>query len=111
MTNKLDLEKALSIIQVGGLLNNAIKGFEVREAQQNMMHDIIEAYEDNAIALIEAGTGTGKSVAYLIPAMLWAAKTRDRTLISTHTITLQEQLIQKDIPLLLKALSIDLKVV
>lgn len=108
---KLSLEKALSLIQPGGLLNNAIKGFEVRDAQQKMMQDIIEAYEEDAIALIEAGTGTGKSVAYLIPALLWAAKTKDRTLISTHTITLQEQLIQKDIPLLLKALSLELKVV
>jgi ATP-dependent DNA helicase DinG len=108
---RLNLEKALSIIQPQGLLSRGIKGFESREAQQHMMRDVIEAYETDSIALIEAGTGTGKSVAYLIPAMLWAARTKERTLISTHTISLQEQLVHKDIPFLLKALSLDLKVV
>lgn len=108
---KLDIQKALNILQPNGLLSTAIQSFEPREAQQEMMRNIIEAYEKNAIALIEAGTGTGKSFAYLIPALLWAASTKERTLISTHTINLQEQLIQKDIPLLLNALSLELKVV
>lgn len=108
---RLDLNKVLAIIQPEGMLSRTIQGFEARVAQQSMMRNVIEAYENEAIALIEAGTGTGKSIAYLIPALLWAARTKERTLVSTHTISLQEQLIQKDIPVLLKALGIDLKAV
>ena len=74
------------------------------------MQCVLDAYENNALALIEAGTGIGKSIAYLIPAILWAATTGERTVISTHTIPLQEQLLQKDIPLLMKALGLEMKV-
>lgn len=108
---KIDIESALKLIEPDGALSKSLMGFESREAQQKMMQSIIEAYHNNAIALIEAGTGTGKSIAYLIPAMLWAAKTKERTLISTNTISLQEQLIHKDIPLLTKALNLELKAV
>lgn len=108
-SNGINLENALKIIQKDGILANFLKGFEPREEQQKMMSNVIEAYNRSKIALIEAGTGTGKSVAYLIPAILWSLLTKERTVISTHTITLQEQLIQKDIPLILKALNIDIR--
>lgn len=88
-----------------------IKGFEARSCQQEMAGQIVQAYLKSQIALVEAGTGTGKSLAYLIPAILWAIKTKERTVISTHTIALQEQLLLKDIPLLLKVLNVDLKAV
>lgn len=107
----LHLEKTLKLIQDEGLLCRTSKGFEPRDQQQKMMANIINAYNHNHIALIEAGTGTGKSLAYLIPALIWAAKCQERTVISTHTITLQEQLIQKDIPHLLETLNLKLKVV
>lgn len=107
----LDSEKVIEILKPGGILSQFLKGFEPREAQQQMMRNIIDAYHHEAISLIEAGTGTGKSIAYLIPAMLWALETKERTLISTNTITLQEQLIHKDIPMLTKALNIELKAV
>lgn len=107
----LDHAKTLQILQPNGILHRSLKGFETREQQQKMMLDVITAYNRNAIALVEAGTGTGKSMAYLIPALLWALQKKERTVISTNTITLQEQLINKDIPLLLKTLNIDLKVV
>ncbi len=99
------------MIRPGGKISQHLKGFEAREQQQRMMRDVVEAYNESKIALIEAGTGTGKSMAYLLPAILWAAKYQERTVISTHTIPLQEQLVQKDIPLLLKALGLDLKAV
>lgn len=102
---------ALQVLQADGILSRSLKGFEPRSAQQKMLTDIIEAYENQAIALIEAGTGTGKSIAYLIPALLWAVQKKERTLISTNTITLQEQLIHKDIPMLTKALNADVKAV
>lgn len=93
-----------------GPLSRALSHFEERPEQKEMAQQILSAYLENEIALIEAGTGTGKSLAYLIPALFWAKKHQERTVISTHTIALQEQLIQKDIPFLLKALQLDLKV-
>jgi ATP-dependent DNA helicase DinG len=107
----LNSEKILKLIQADGLLCRTLKGFEPRPQQQSMMANIIEAYNQNRIALIEAGTGTGKSLAYLIPAIIWAARCNERTVISTNTISLQEQLIDKDIPHLLETLNIKLKVV
>ncbi|MFI0435514.1 MAG: ATP-dependent DNA helicase [Parachlamydiaceae bacterium] len=107
----LNIQKVVQLIQSDGLLCRSLKGFEPRGQQQKMMANIIEAYNSNRIALIEAGTGTGKSMAYLIPAILWAANYHERTVISTNTIALQQQLIDKDIPHLLQALNIQLKVV
>ena len=88
-----------------------LSGFEVREGQQRMFQDILTAYSEEQTILIEAGTGTGKSLAYLIPAMHWALEKGESTVIATHTIALQEQLLQKDIPFLLEALGLDLKAV
>lgn len=88
-----------------------LPGFEVREGQVEMLQSVLAAYEEEHTLLVEAGTGTGKSLAYLIPALLWAAQHSEPTVIATHTIALQEQLIQKDIPFLLDALEMDLKAV
>lgn len=107
----LQPEKILKLIQADGLLCRNLKGFEPRVQQQQMMGNVIDAYNHDQIALIEAGTGTGKSLAYLIPAMIWAARHNERTVISTHTISLQEQLIHKDIPQLLDVLNLQLKIV
>src|SRR3984957_8282664 len=74
-----------------------------------MSQQILNAYEEDSIALIEAGTGTGKSLAYLVPAVYWALKHQEKTVITTHTIALQEQLLHKDIPFLLKTMDVDLK--
>ncbi len=109
--SKINIEKALAILQSNGELERALKDFEPRVEQQKMMHNILTAYNEDKIALIEAGTGTGKSFAYLIPAILWAAQNKEKTVISTHTIALQEQLLYKDIPLIAKALNIELKAV
>lgn len=107
----IDADKILQIIQPGGILCQHLKGFEPRESQQKMLKDVLEAYHKETISLIEAGTGTGKSMAYLLPALFWALQKKERTVISTNTITLQEQLINKDIPLLVKALNMDIKAV
>jgi ATP-dependent DNA helicase DinG len=107
----LDKKAALQLLADNGPLHLSLKNFEPREAQKKMMADILESYENDQIALIEAGTGTGKSLAYLIPALLWAFENKERTLISTQTIALQEQLLFKDIPALLKALNLNLKAV
>lgn len=108
---KLDASKALRLISSEGILSCTLKGFEPRKPQQMMMANVIESYNDDAITLIEAGTGTGKSLAYLLPAVLWALENHQRTVISTHTIALQEQLIHKDIPQLINALNLDINAV
>jgi ATP-dependent DNA helicase DinG len=97
------------IFSQGGLLNQHLEGYELREEQLEMARQIAEAYSKGHIALIEAGTGIGKSLAYLAPAILWALKHNERTVIATHTIALQEQLIEKEIPFLLKILDADVK--
>ncbi len=106
----LPLEVILSLIDRGGPLEKTNPRFEARPQQRIMLEKVLEAYNTNSVALIEAGTGTGKSLAYLIPALLFASAHQERTVISTKTITLQEQLIQKDIPNLINALKLNLKV-
>lgn len=76
-----------------------------------MLANVLDAYNLDQVALIDAGTGIGKSLAYLLPAILWSAQNRERTLISTNTISLQEQLLFKDIPLAAKVLGLPIKAV
>lgn len=75
-----------------------------------MLLDVAKAFDEKRCALIEAGTGVGKSFAYMIPALLHAHNHREKVVISTHTIHLQEQLIFKDLPLLVKALGLDIDI-
>ncbi len=74
-----------------------------------MLRSVTRAFSEGRHLLVEAGTGTGKSMAYLIPAALWAIQNDCRVLISTNTINLQDQLINKDIPDLRQALGIELR--
>lgn len=76
-----------------------IEGFQRRESQEAMIAAILEAMDAGNHLLVEAGTGTGKSLAYLLPAAYWASSHQEAVVISTNTITLQEQLFEKDIPL------------
>ena len=103
----LDIE---SIFSPQGLLSKSLKGYELRGEQKDLALQVMQAYEQDHVLLAEAATGVGKSWAYLVPALLWAASRREATIISTHTIALQEQLIKKDIPFLLDLLQLDLQV-
>ncbi|MEM7387683.1 MAG: ATP-dependent DNA helicase, partial [Verrucomicrobiota bacterium] len=78
--------------------------FEYRPEQQEMAVCVAEALEGRRPLVIEAGTGVGKSLAYLIPAVEYALAHGKKAIISTHTINLQEQLVQKDIPIVSTAL-------
>jgi ATP-dependent DNA helicase DinG len=82
----------------GGLLSGA-KNFEYRPEQQQMAAAVAEALEGSRHLVVEAGTGVGKSLAYLVPATLFSLEHNRKAVISTHTINLQEQLLQKDIPI------------
>lgn len=92
-----------------GPLAQALAKFEPREQQVQMACAVYEAMLGNRCLVVEAGTGVGKSFAYLIPAIHNLIKGKGKTLISTFTITLQEQLINKDIPTLEEVLSQDFK--
>jgi ATP-dependent DNA helicase DinG len=87
-----------------GLLSKT-QGFEFREQQQQMAVAVARALAQSHHLAVEAGTGVGKSYAYLIPAVLHALARKKRAVISTHTINLQEQLIEKDIPFVQRVLS------
>lgn len=103
-----ELEEVIStFFRSGGPLALQVKGFEERLAQNEMAQDVLDAFQKQRSALIEAGTGTGKSLSYLVPAILWSELYDERIVISTNTIALQEQLIHKDIPLALKALGLE----
>ncbi len=90
----------------GGPFSRSLPHYAFRQEQMEMLRQVLHAYEEKAVALVEAGTGTGKSLAYLVPAILWAHFRKEKTVIATHTIHLQEQLLHKDIPLVAKALNI-----
>ncbi len=85
-----------------GTLAANLEGYEYREEQVRMAFAVAEAFNEEKVAVIEAGTGTGKSLSYLLPAALWAIRNKERVVISTNTINLQEQLTKKDIPFLQK---------
>ncbi|MBW7456060.1 ATP-dependent DNA helicase DinG [Paenibacillus sepulcri] len=75
-------------------------GYEEREPQNMMFQEVIDAFEHDHHLMIEAGTGTGKSLGYLIPALYYGVQQGKKIVVSTHTINLQEQLRQRDLPLL-----------
>ena len=87
-----------------GSLSETLHNFEYRIEQVEMVKNISEALSHPRHLLIEAGTGTGKSLAYLIPAIQWAYQNGQRVLVSTNTINLQDQLIKKDIPVIRQVL-------
>jgi ATP-dependent DNA helicase DinG len=92
-----------AIFSPAGLLSRS-KNFEYRPQQQAMAVAVARALQDGEHLAVEAGTGVGKSLAYLIPAILFAVQKQKKAVISTHTINLQEQLTQKDLPMLAEAL-------
>ncbi len=97
-------ETIRKIFSQDGLLSEA-KSFEYRAEQQEMAVAVAEALAGRTHLVVEAGTGVGKSLAYLIPAILWAKQHNRKAVVSTHTINLQEQLIFKDIPIVRKVLA------
>lgn len=104
----LDLDGLAALIGPEGPLAGRFAGYEDRPGQREMLRLVAERYNEDGIALVEAGTGTGKSLAYLLPAASWALENEERTVVSTATINLQEQLVGKDLPLVKDLLGGDL---
>jgi ATP-dependent DNA helicase DinG len=90
-----------------GPIARQLSRYEDRPTQRDMAAHIADGYNDGGVQILEAGTGVGKSFAYLVPALAWARANGERTVVSTNTINLQEQLVGKDLPLLRKALTTD----
>ncbi len=103
----IDGSQMIDTLSPGGIVSKKLTGYEHRPQQLEMIKKVAEAFNNQKIAMIEAGTGVGKSLAYLIPAIYWSTKNNERCVVSTNTINLQEQLIKKDIPFLKKALGIE----
>ena len=93
----------------GGALAGALPGYEARPGQIRMARAVAKALNERLHLVVEAGTGTGKSMAYLLPAVEYAVANGRRVVVSTNTINLQEQLFFKDIPLLRKALPVEFR--
>ncbi len=106
---KLDVEAVRSAFEPGGILAGSIEGYEEREQQINMSEAVSEAFNNGEILAVEAGTGVGKSMAYLLPAVEWGTSNGRKVVISTNTKNLQEQLFFKDIPQLSEALGLNFK--
>ena len=107
----LDAEELAAALSPGGGLSRVYPQFEERKSQAAMLRLVCGAFNGDEICAAEAGTGVGKSLAYLLPAVSWAVRNGERVVVSTNTINLQQQLIEKDIPLAKKVLGEDPKVV
>ncbi|MCS7011475.1 MAG: exonuclease domain-containing protein [Anaerolineales bacterium] len=105
----LDPDETAALLDYGGPFANYFEAYEHRPEQVEMLRAVAAALSDGQHLMVEAGTGVGKSFAYLAPAALFALQNNTRVVISTNTINLQDQLIKKDIPDLCAALGLDLR--
>ncbi|MDE2804341.1 MAG: helicase [Gemmatimonadota bacterium] len=92
----LEVDELAELLAPAGPLS-ALPGYEDRHAQRDMLRFVAGRFNEGGTGLVEAGTGTGKSLAYLVPAVRWAMRNGERTIVSTNTINLQEQLVGKDL--------------
>ncbi|MBQ6457176.1 MAG: hypothetical protein IJJ51_00045 [Kiritimatiellae bacterium] len=102
----LDIEKTATHLRAGGTLG-ALEGYEERPGQIEMLKSIVAAFNAREHLMAEAGTGVGKSLAYLIPSVLWSQLNDTPVVVSTATRNLQTQLLRHDIPRALKVLEAD----
>jgi DNA polymerase-3 subunit epsilon/ATP-dependent DNA helicase DinG len=105
----LDVDSLAAMLEEGGDFSDKFPGYEYRPQQVGMLQAVAEAFNGRQHLLVEAGTGTGKSIAYLLPAAHFAMQNGERVVISTNTINLQDQLFVKDIPDLQKMLPFEFK--
>ncbi|MBI2334107.1 MAG: DEAD/DEAH box helicase family protein, partial [Chloroflexi bacterium] len=105
----LDPEEAASILEYGGPFSQYFESYEHRVEQVEMLKAVANALSTGGHLMVEAGTGVGKSFAYLVPAALFAYQNNTRVVVSTNTINLQDQLIKKDIPDLQAALNLNVR--
>jgi len=105
----IDPDEAAAYLEYGGPFSQHFPNYEYRPEQVAMLRAVASALSTGQHLMVEAGTGVGKSYAYLVPAALFAVQNNTRVVVSTNTINLQDQLIKKDIPDLRTALGMDLR--
>ncbi|MDE0228922.1 MAG: helicase-related protein [Spirochaetaceae bacterium] len=105
----LDTRALAATLRAGGALHRLHPGFEQRSGQVSLLQAACDAFNDEVIVAAEAGTGIGKSLAYLIPAVAWADANDERVVVSTATINLQQQLMAQDLPLVQRMLGTEVK--
>ncbi|GAH18594.1 unnamed protein product, partial [marine sediment metagenome] len=97
------------VLKAHGLIAEKLKNFEERTEQIEMARAVEKAIRKRKHLIVEAGTGVGKSLAYLIPFIYWAVEEEKRVIVSTYTKTLQHQLTKSDLPFLREALGVDFR--
>ena len=107
---KTDISAVETTFVAEGALPSVLPGYEPREQQLAMARAVAETQNEARIQIVEAGTGTGKSLAYLLPAAMRALANGERVAVSTRTIHLQQQLLRKDAPVAQKLFGDDLEV-
>ncbi len=105
----IDPDETAAVLEHDGLFSKYFESYEYRLEQIEMLRAVAAALSKGQHLMVEAGTGVGKSFAYLIPAAFFALQNNTRVVISTNTINLQDQLIKKDIPDMCAALNLDLR--
>ena len=100
----VDVRGVDALLGAAGPIARLHQRYEDRASQRGFARTIARLYNGGGIGVLEAGTGVGKSLGYLVPALRWAAQNGERTVVSTNTINLQEQLVGKDLPFLARAL-------
>ncbi|GAI46187.1 unnamed protein product, partial [marine sediment metagenome] len=91
------------VLKAHGLIAKKLKNFEERTEQIEMARAVEKAIRERKHLIVEAGTGVGKSLAYLVPFIYWAVEEEKRVIVSTYTKTLQHQLTKSDLPFLREA--------
>jgi len=99
---ELDEDEIAGVLEEGGKLSTLIPNYEPRRSQVRLARDVTSSLNVGQVLVAEAGTGVGKSFAYLVPAFAWAIRNEERVVVSTATINLQRQLVDKDIPVVQK---------
>jgi DNA polymerase-3 subunit epsilon/ATP-dependent DNA helicase DinG len=107
----LDADNLAAMLEEKGLFSQHFPGFEHRPQQVDMLRAVATAFNERQHLMVEAGTGTGKSIAYLLPAVTWAHLNGERVVVSTNTINLQDQLFLKDTPDLQELLPFEFRAV
>lgn len=106
----IDIQKVTEILGPDGEMERFMPGFRFRAEQLRIAEAVCRNFENDEFLIAEAGTGVGKTFAYLVPAFLFAAASCEKVVISTRTKALQQQIIDRDIPQLVQVLKIPIKV-
>jgi predicted DnaQ family exonuclease/DinG family helicase len=105
----IPIGEVVAMFGKGGVFSESLPGYEERKEQMEMVDHASEAFNESMYMMIEAGTGTGKSMAYLVPAIVWSVLNKEKVIVSTNTKNLQEQLFKKDLPFLESSLKFNFK--